>query len=96
VKSEGRSRVTRGLFVRSTTDRFSAEGVPRGAKALTLFRKDADAWTLNCGGDYMRNSIGDRRELSGRLIVPASTGKSASDWLVDVFPAVTGDDLDFA
>jgi hypothetical protein len=231
------SRVTRGLFVRLTTDRYASQGVPRGAKGLTIYKTDAGLWTLDCGdrqieadesdfevtgsaleprgvvlpslnggwlaihparasylrileemgnparelwgrepaeGDFfghlqlatpdavvgfpilwdrdrqlklvhflgfpdsvtwrfpqesrldwpgreleanavatvdaargaysaksaeldvvVRNPIGDRREVSGRLIVPAYTCKTASDWLVDLFPAVTGDDLDF-
>lgn len=43
----------------------------------------------------LRNPIGDRAKASGHLVVPADICMRASKWLVDLFPAVTADDLDF-
>lgn len=42
-----------------------------------------------------RNPMGDRREVSAHLIVPAQACKTASRALVDLFPSVSADDLDF-
>jgi hypothetical protein len=42
-----------------------------------------------------RNPGGDRRQVCADLIVPAYACKTASESLVDLFPAVTTDDLDW-
>jgi hypothetical protein len=43
----------------------------------------------------LRNPIGDHRHVSARLLVPAYTCQEASEALVDMFPSVSTDDLDF-
>ena len=52
-----------------------------------LFGKAAELDVTMCN----RN----RHSVSARLVVPATACKQASEWLVDLFPAVTSDDLDF-
>jgi hypothetical protein len=43
----------------------------------------------------LRNPGGDRRTVSDRLIVPADTFDQVSRRLIDLFPAVSADDLDW-
>ena len=43
----------------------------------------------------LRNPIGDRRTVSAELIIPAYACKTASEALVDLFPALTTDDMDW-
>jgi hypothetical protein len=43
----------------------------------------------------LRKPIGDRRTVTGRLVVPAWTCELVSKWLADLFPSVSADDLDW-
>jgi hypothetical protein len=45
--------VTRGLFVRLTTNRFLEQGSPAGSEGLTLYRNDDGRWRVSSPGGYV-------------------------------------------
>ena len=81
MASEEPIPLTRGVFVRFTTDRLRDEGVPEGAEGVTMFRhSDGETiWRISAEGQYVDADEADfdvvRPWLQARgVIVPSLNG----------------------